>query len=145
MQQVAANQRQGNRQQSQNFACTQRMFAENLQHVRQQRDSGTKQNEPDNIERLGIFLAVVGQMQIHHQQTDEPYRNVHEKNKSPVQVANDQSAGNWSQHGTNQSGNRHEAHGLNEFGFGKRSNQRKPAHRHHHRSTASLQNATSDQ
>src|ERR1700722_3884007 len=145
MKQVAANQRQGNRQQAQDFAGTQRMFAENFQHVRQQGDSGTKQKEPGNIERVGLFLAVVGQMQIHHKQTDDPYWNVHEENKSPVQIADDQSAGNRSQHGANQSGNRYEAHDPNEFGFGKRSNQRKPAHGHHHRSAASLQNAASHQ
>src|ERR1700722_9612921 len=115
------------------------MLAENLQHVRQQRDSRTKQNEPDNIQRLGISLAVVRQVYINHQQTDQANRNVHEKNESPVQVTDDQPTGNGSQHGTDQSWNSYKAHGSNELGLRKRSNQREPSHRHHHRSAATLQ------
>ena len=47
VQPVACQQRDGNRQQSQDFGNAQRMFAENLQHIRQQRDAGAKQNEAD--------------------------------------------------------------------------------------------------
>ena len=63
MQSIARQQRDGNRQQPQDFAHAQRMFAEHLQHIRQQRDAGAEQDEADNIERIRFF-AVVRQMQI---------------------------------------------------------------------------------
>ena len=92
-----------------------------------------------------VRLAVVRQMQIDHQQTDQADRNIHEKDESPVKVSDDQAAGNRPEHRANQSGNGDEAHGADEFGFGKRSHQREPAHRHHHGSAAALQDAAGDE
>ena len=144
MQSIARQQQDGNRQQPQNFAHAQRMFAEYLQHIRQQRDAGAKEDEADNIEGIGLF-AVVRQMQIDHEQTDEADRKVHEKDDSPVKISDDQAAGDGSEHGTNQTRDGDEAHGADEFGLGKRPHQGEPAHGHHHGSAAALQDAARDQ
>ena len=56
MQQITREQRERNRQQSQDFADAQRMFTEDLQHIRQQSDAGTEEDEPHNIERMGFAL-----------------------------------------------------------------------------------------
>jgi hypothetical protein len=40
------------RQRAEDFAEAQRMIAEYLQHVGQQSNAGTEENEPDNVERL---------------------------------------------------------------------------------------------
>ena len=58
MQSIACQQQDGNRQQPQDFAHAQRMFTEYLQHIRQQRDAGAKQDEADNIEGIGLFAVV---------------------------------------------------------------------------------------
>src|ERR1700730_5822201 len=81
-------------------------------------------------------------MQIDHQQTDEAYRNIHEKDESPVKVSDDKTTGDRSEHGANQSWNSDEAHGPDEFRFGKCCKQGEPAHRHHHSSAPALQDAT---
>ena len=86
------------------------MFAEDLQHVGQQCDAGAEQDEADDIERPGALLAIVRQMQIDHQQTDQADRDVHEEDDSPVQVADDQAAGDGSEHRTDQGRYGHEAH-----------------------------------
>jgi len=36
------------------------MFTEYLQHVGQQRNTGTEEDEADNIEQMGVLFAVVG-------------------------------------------------------------------------------------
>ena len=79
------------------------MFTEYLQHVRQQRDAGAEEDEPDHIERMGLLFAVVRQMEIDHQQTEDADRNIHEKDDSPVKIADDKAAGDGSEHGANQS------------------------------------------
>jgi hypothetical protein len=68
---------------------------------------------------MGVLFAIVGQMEIDHQQTEDPDRYIQEKDKPPVKVPHDKATGNGSQHGTNQTGNGHKAHGSNELGFGK--------------------------
>src|SRR5580704_10783307 len=141
MQQVPPDKGQGDYQQPQNLSRTQRVLTKNLKRIRQQRDAGAKENESDNIERDGLFFAIVGHMQIDHQQAQEPNRNIHEENESPMQVSDNEASRNRSQHRTNQSGDGHEAHGADKVGFRKRSNQGEPAYWHHHRSAAALQNA----
>ncbi len=53
VQSIAGQQRDGNRQQAQDFARAQRVFAEYFQHIGQQRDAGAEQDEADDIERIG--------------------------------------------------------------------------------------------
>ena len=53
---VACQQRaRETRQKPQNFASVQRMLAKHLQHVRQQRDAGSEQNQPGHIERIRVL------------------------------------------------------------------------------------------
>src|SRR5277367_3646277 len=84
-------------------------------------------------------------MQIDHQQADQSDGDVDEKDESPMQVADDQAAGDGPEHGTDQGGNGDEAHGANQFGFGERPHQGQAADRNHHGSANALQNAESDQ
>ena len=72
----------------------QRVFAEHFQHIGQQRDAGAKQDEADNIERIGFF-AIVRQMQIDQEQADQADRKVHEKDDPPVEISDDQARRRW--------------------------------------------------
>src|SRR5258708_16226627 len=115
------------------------MVTEYYQHLRQQRDSRTEKDEPNDIEGMGVFFAIVRQMEIDHQQTEDADRYIHEEDKPPVKVSDDKPTRNGSQHGANQARNGDKAHGPDELGFGKRAYQGQPAHRHHHGSAATLQ------
>ena len=65
VQPIACEERQGDGQEAQDFARTERVFTEDFQHVGEQRDAGAEQNQADCIERVGFF-AVVGEMAVHH-------------------------------------------------------------------------------
>src|ERR1700733_6460847 len=121
------------------------MFAEDFQDVGQQGDSRTEEDEANDIERVSVLFAIVRQMEIDHQQTEDPDRYIHEEDQPPVKVSNDEPTGDGSQHGANQAWNSHKAHGPDELGFGKCTHQGQAAHRHHHGSAAALQDAASDQ
>ena len=84
------------------------------------------------------MFAVVRQVQVNHEQTGEANRNIHEENKSPVKVSDDQATGDRSEHGTNQTGDGDEAHGADQFGLGERPHHGEPADGHHHGSAAAL-------
>src|ERR1700686_3006839 len=84
-------------------------------------------------------------MKINQAQTDEADRKVHEKNDSPMKISDNQSTGDWSEHGTNQTWDGDEAHGADEFGLSKRPYDGEPPHWHHHGSSAALQDAARDQ
>src|SRR5579863_984374 len=120
------------------------MFAEYLQHVRKQRDAGAKEDEADYIERIG-FLAVIRQMPVDHVKTGEANRQIHEKDDAPVQIPDDQAAGDGSEHRADQPRDGDEAHGADKFGFGEGPDNSEPPYRHHHGAAAALQNATRDQ
>ena len=145
MQQVACEQRERNDQQSEDLAHAQGMFPEYFQHVGQQGDPGTEEDEPNDIERVGVLFAIVRQMEIDHQQTEDADRDIHEKDEPPVKVSDDEATRDGSQHGANQAWNGDEAHGADELGFGKCAHQGQPAHRHHHGSAAALQDAAGHQ
>ena len=84
------------------------------------------------------MFAVVRQVQVNHEQTGEANRNIHEENKSPVKVSDDQATGDRSEHGTNQTGDGDEAHGADQFGLGERPHHGEPADGNHHGSAAAL-------
>ena len=90
------------------------MFAKHLQHVGKQCDAGSEKNQAGHIQRISM-LAVIRQVQVNQDQTGEANRNIHEENQPPVQVSDDESAGDWSQHGADQTGDGDEAHGANQF------------------------------
>src|ERR1700686_4785931 len=113
------------------------MLAEYLQHVRQQRNAGAKQDQADRIERIGLF-AIVRQMQIDQTQPDEPDWEVDEKDDSPMKISDDQAPGYGPEHGTDQAWDGDEAHGADEFGLRKRPYHGEPSYGHHHRSSAAL-------
>src|ERR1700733_10930634 len=62
-----------------------------------------------------------------------------------MKISDDQSAGDWAEHGADQSGNGNEAHGADEFGFGECAYESEAADGNHHRSAAALQNAACDE
>jgi len=89
VQAVAENQRKGHNEQPDDFTRTKRVFAENLEHIGKQRDAGAEKDEAYEIERRGLFLAIVGQMEIDHQQPCYADGNVYEENVSPIEIAKD--------------------------------------------------------
>src|SRR5882757_2394608 len=94
---------------------------------------------------MGVFFAIIRQMEIDHQQTEDADRYIHEEDQPPLKVPDDKATGNGSQHGANQAWNGDKAHGSHELGFGKRAHKGQPADRHDHGSAAALDNAAGDQ
>ena len=71
VQAVGGEQEQGQNEQADNFAGAQRMLAKNFENIREQRDTRAKEDETDDVERIGVLLAIVGQMAIDEVETDE--------------------------------------------------------------------------
>ena len=80
-------------------------------------------------------------MQIDQNQPDQTDRDVKEEDHAPVQIADDQTAGDGTKHGSDQGRDGDEAHGAEEIGFGECPDQGKPAYGHHHGAAAALQDA----
>src|SRR5271156_473469 len=91
---IARQQNDGNAQQAQNFWGVQRMLAKHFQHIGKQRDARPEENQPGYVERIGVF-AVVRQMAVNQVQANEAKRNIHEENKSPLKISDDQAASDW--------------------------------------------------
>ena len=108
------------------------MFAEDFEHIGEQRDAGAEEDEADDIEGMACLFAVVGQMEIDHDEADEADGDIEEEDDAPVEVADDEAAGDGAEHGRDERGDGDEAHGADEFGFGEGADQREPADRDHH-------------
>ena len=104
MQPIAGDQRQRNRQAAPEFRRVLSVCSPNISSTY----DSSAMPEPNRMSPtissgLGSLFAIIGQMQIDHQQTDEADRNIHEKDESPMKVSDDQTAGDRSQHGADQS------------------------------------------
>src|SRR3984957_603943 len=84
-------------------------------------------------------------MQMNEDQTRESNWNIKEDDDGPVKIADDETSGDGSEHGRHQSRDRNKAHGAQKIRLGKGSHQGEPAHGHHHRAAAALQDAERDQ
>ena len=92
-----------------------------------------------------MFFAIVGQMQVDHDKAEQADGDVDEENHAPMKVADDEAAGDGAEHGTDETGNRDETHGANQFRFGEGANEGQPADGDHHGAAAALQNAAGHQ
>ena len=145
MQAVTGQERKGDGQQAQDFQAAQGVFAEHFEHVRKERDAGAEENEADDVERAGVFFAVVREMPIDQVQAQKANGEIDEEDDAPVKIADNEAADQRTEHGANQTGDGDEGHGPDEFGFGKRSHHGQPAHRDHHGAAAALEDAASHQ
>ncbi len=91
-----------------------------------------------------LLLAVVGRVQIDQNEVGDADGQVDEKDEPPMQIIDDQAAGDGLEHRADQAGNGDEAHGADQFGLGERTHQREAADRNHHGATAALQDAADD-
>ncbi len=96
------------------LAAAERMFAEHFEHIGQERNTGAEEDEADDVERMSLFFAVVGQMQIDHDQADEANGNIEKENDAPMEVTDDEAAGDGSEHGSHKRGDGNEAHDANQ-------------------------------
>ncbi len=76
-----------------------------------------------------MLFAIIRQVQIDQIQTDQADGDVDEEDHPPVKVADDQAAGDGSEHGADQTGDGDEAHRADEFGFGEGPHEREAADR----------------
>ena len=82
MESVGSEKRDGDREKPENFGRAQRMLAKDFQHIGEQRDPGAEKNQADDIKRIGVLFAIVGQMAVDEIQANEADRNVHEERSS---------------------------------------------------------------
>src|ERR1700722_10910987 len=98
MKSVPRKQSYGQRQEPEHLQRTQRMLAEYLQHIRQQCDTGAEEDQSHGIQRMGIILAKIRQVQVDEDQTCESDRDVEEENEAPVQITHDEASGDGPEH-----------------------------------------------
>src|ERR1700733_10052572 len=94
---------------------------------------------------MPVQLTIIRQVAADQVKTEQADRQVDEKDDAPVKVAHDEAADDGAKHGADQTGNGYEAHGADEFRFGKGPHERQPAHRHHHGSAEALQDTAGDE
>ena len=145
MEDVAEQQGDRDREEARDLARAERGLAEHFQHVREDRDPRAEQNEPDDVERIAVLGTEIREMPVHHVQAKEPDGQVHEEDRSPVQKADDQATGERPKHRTDQTGDRDEAHGSNEFGFRERAHDSQPPDGHHHCAATALKDAAGNE
>ena len=121
------------------------VLAKDFQHIGKQRDAGAEKNQANDIKRIGVLFAIVGQMAVDQVQADQADRDVHEEDQSPVKIRDDQAARDRTQHRADQTGNRDETHGPDQFGFSEGAHHGQTADRDHHGSAAALQDAAGHQ
>ncbi len=72
------------------LAHAQRVLAEDLEDVREERDAGTEEHEARHVERRDARGAVVRQMAVDHVEARQPDREIDEEDHSPVQEVDDE-------------------------------------------------------
>ena len=102
-------------------------------------------DQSDEIQGVVLGGGVIRQVLAHQDQPEEADRDVDEENHAPVEIGDDQSAEQRSEHRTDEPRNRDEAHGADQLGFRERAHQGEPAHGQHHGAAAALQDAARDQ
>ena len=78
---------------------------------------------------------------MHHPQADEADGNVDKKDDAPVEIVDDEAAGDGSEHGADESGDGDRGHGSDELGFGEGADDGEAADGHHHGASAALEDA----
>src|ERR1700678_249912 len=94
---------------------------------------------------MRFIRAIVRQMQINEDQTRDPDRDVEKKNEAPMKIADDESPRDRAEHRGDQGGYGDKTHRAQQVRLRKGSHQGEPAYRDHHRSAATLQDATRDE
>jgi hypothetical protein len=84
-------------------------------------------------------------MQIDEDQTRQSDRDVEKENEAPMKIAHDEPSRDRPEHGGDQGRYGDKAHRAQQIRLRKGSHQREPAYRNHHRSAATLQDATCDE
>ncbi len=140
-------QKQHDRQQEQreHLAPAERMLAEDLEHVRQQPDPRPEQNQTRQVEPVGALGPIVGQIAIDEIETQKPDRQVDEEDHPPVEVTDDQTAGQRPEQRPDQTRDGDEAHRADQLGAGEGPHNGEPSDRHHHRPAAPLQDPAEHQ
>src|SRR5450631_1659586 len=145
VQSIGAEQRGGDGEQPQYLASAQAGFAEYFEHIRQQGNAGAEQYHADDVERIVAMLTVIRQMPVDQYQAAQADRYIHEEDHAPMKISDDQAAQQRPEHGADQIRNGDEAHGTDEFGFGKRAYYGEPSHGEHQGAAAALQHAAGHQ
>jgi hypothetical protein len=74
------------------------VLAEDLEDIREQRHACAEQYQPGRIERRRKLLMVVRQVAVHEIEARQPNRDVQEEDDPPVEVADDEAAGERAEH-----------------------------------------------
>ena len=80
-------------------------------------------------------------MDVNEDETNEADGDVEEEDDAPVEVADDEAAGDGAEHGRDQGWDGDEAHGAEEFRFVKGADEGEAAYRDHHRAAHALEDS----
>ena len=92
-----------------------------------------------------IFFGVVGQVEVDHDEAGDADGDVEKEDDAPMEVVDDEAAGDGAEHGGDERGNGDEAHDADEIGLGEGSDQGESAYRDHHGAAHALHDAECDQ
>ena len=90
-------------------------------------------------------LAIVGQVEVDHDQAEEADGDIEEEDDAPVEVIDDEAAGDRTEHRADQGGDGDEAHHADEFMFGKGADQCETSDGNHHGAAAALEHTAEDE
>ena len=103
-----------------------------------------KRISPDDIERRSVGFAIVGQVQVDQNESDDADGDVQKKDYAPMEVVDDETAGDRAEHGGDERGDGDETHDANEVRLGERSHQREAANGDHHGTAHALHDTKSN-
>ncbi len=121
------------------------MLAEHLEDVGQERDPAAEEGQPHVVELLDALDAIVGQVPVDQEQAGQAERDIEKEDQPPVEVPDDQPAGQRTQHRSDERGDRHEGHRADQLRSREGPDHGEPAHGHHHRASHALQDSKRDQ
>src|ERR1700678_1179808 len=145
MKAVAKQKREGYAKHARNFQSVQCVFAEDFQHIGQQRDAAPEQDEADNVEWRRFCFAIIGKMQVDEHQPEKANRHIQKEYRPPMEVSHYETPSERPKHWAYEPWNCHEAHRADQLRFRIGPDECEATDGHHHRSTKSLKHAARHQ
>ena len=142
---VGVEQGRREREQARHLGGAERVLAEDLEDVGQERDAAAEEDEPDDVEGRDALGAIVGQLAQHEGEAEGAEGQVDEEDEAPAPEAHDGAAGDGAEHGADERRDRDEGHGANELRLREGPHHREAPHGHHERAAQPLDDAEEDQ
>ena len=142
---VAGEKGEREREKAEDRARRERVLAEDLEDVGEEADAAAEEDASEDVQPGHAFGAVVREAAHDEGEAEEADRDVDEEDDPPVEVADDEAAGDGPEHRPDERRDRHERHRAHEVGLLERAHDREAPDRHHERAAHALQDPERDE